>query len=73
MNKKKLANFILAIIKLKPKAKNIDTNIFGANVYYVTCCLKIIQGFVILIKNIECQVEKKVKAKTNPKIVISWK
>ena len=43
----------------------------SANSYCVTCHLKIAQVFAILIRDIQYQVEKKAKAKTNTKSVIT--
>lgn len=52
-DKRKLLISILAIIKLKPKTKNIDIAIIYANTYYIACYLKKTQIFAISIKDIQ--------------------
>lgn len=45
----------------------------GANAYYVACCLKKTQVFAVSMKNIQYQVEKKVRTKTNAKSIVHKK
>ena len=54
--------FISATKELDAKAKDIDITMISANVYYATCYLKKAQVFAILMKDIEYQAEKEVRA-----------
>ena len=51
--------------------KNVENvTIIDADVYCLACWLKEAQVFVIFIKNLEFQAEKRVRPETNPKTVI---
>ena len=41
--------------------------------YYIACCLKNAQVFVVLMRDIQYQAKKKARAETNPKNVIFQK
>lgn len=60
----------LANIKSELKAKDINIAIIDVDVYYVTRRSKKAQVFAILIKNIEYQVEKELRARTNLQDII---
>ncbi len=72
-NKKKLPVPLVVIKISEPKAKDIDIAIIGADIYRGTCRLKRTQVFVISMRDIQYQAEKKAKAKTDLKSVVPQK
>lgn len=72
-DKTELSIFIPETKTSKPKAKNIDIAIIGANAYCTTCHLKEAQVFAISMKDISYQAEKEARAKTHLKSVIPQK
>lgn len=62
---------IPAIIKFKLKVKDIEIAIICANAYYILCRLKEAQAFALFMRNIQYQVEKEARAKTDLKNVVS--
>ncbi len=69
-NKKELPVPIPVTKTLKPKAQDINIAIICIDTYSIACYLKEAQVFVILIRDIQHQVEKKAKAETNPKSIV---
>ena len=72
-DKKELSVSIPLIKISKPKVKNIDIIMISVDIYYIAYYLKKAQMFIILIKNIQYQAKKKVKAETNLKNVVFQK
>ena len=68
-DKKKLRVLILVIKKLRHKAEDINIDMIDADTYRAAYRLKKAQVFAILIRDIQYQVEKEVKAETDPKSV----
>lgn len=48
----------------------IEIAMISANIYYIICFFKKAQALAISIRDIQYQVEKKVRAKTNPKSIL---
>ncbi len=69
-DKKELSVLLAAIKTSKPKAKDIDIAMIGADAYCATCCLKGVQVFTVSMRDIQYQAEKEARAETDPKSVV---
>ena len=69
-DKKELPVPILTTKTSKPKAKDIDIAMIGANAYRVAYRLKGAQVFAVSMRDIQYQAEKEARAETNPKSVV---
>ena len=52
------------------KTKEVEVVMIGADAYYVACRLKEAQVFAVSMTDLEYQVEKEAKPKTNPRTII---
>ena len=70
-DKKELPVPIPTIKTSKPKAKDIDIVMIGADAYCAACHLKEAQMFAVSMRDIQYQAEKEARAETDPKCVAS--
>ena len=70
-DKKDLPVPILATKKSDPKAEDIYIVMIGADAYRAACHLKRAQIFAVLIRDIQYQAEKKIRAKAAPRSVVT--
>ena len=69
-DKKELPVSIPTTKTSKPKAKDIDIAMIGADAYRAACHLKGAQVFAVSMRDIQYQAEKEARAETDPKSVV---
>lgn len=70
-NKRKLLVLILTTILSKFKAQDIYIAMIAVDSYCVACYFKGAQVFAVFMRDIEYQAEKKSRARSDPKTVVS--
>ena len=69
-DKKELPVSILTTKTSKPKAKDIDIAMIGADAYCTACHLKGAQVFAVSMRDMQYQAKKEARAETDPKNVV---
>ena len=69
-DKKELPALILITKILESKVKDINISMISADAYYITYYLEKDKAFVILMRDIQYQADKKTRVKINPKSVV---